>query len=310
MKRIVVFIDKLELLDNTHDTTLMLIKKGIRRNNEIYIFHEDGIVVRDGNVICYVSHVVLEGDSIVLNKYSFQRIDSFDILFLRKDPPIEMNYYTALSILSLVESKIFTINSPKGILSFSEKIWPIALDIDHPPTLITCNFELILSFKCEFGNIVIKPLYNFCGNGIYVSLGVDKNFSSIVNSFLKGAHGMPIIVQKFLPNVRLGDKRVIMLGGIPIGTINRFASNNDYRCNMKTGGTPILHSLSDAEIKLCEKLSPLLIENGLHFVGIDIIDGFVTEINTTSPTGLPQILELGGPDLSDCFWDYLEDKMI
>lgn len=308
MLRIAVFIDKLEVLDISHDTTLMIIKKGLKRNHDIHIFHEDGILIRDGNVLCNLSKVINENDSIVLNECLYQKIDSFDVLFLRKDPPIDLNYYTALSILSLVESKILTVNSPKGILSFSEKLWPIALEMDQPPTLVSCNKDIIFTFKYDYNDIVIKPLYDFCGNGIYLSLGKDKNFGSVINTLLKSSLGMPVVVQKFLPNVELGDRRVIMLGGIPICAINRIASENDYRCNMKTGGTPILHELSDSEKKICEKLSPLLIENGLHFVGIDIIDGFVTEINTTSPTGVPQILELGGPDISDYFWDFIERK--
>jgi glutathione synthase len=307
MLKVAVYIDKLETLNLHQDTTIMLIREGLRRKHDIFLFHEDSISIKTGKVYSKVKKVELS--EYLIREVAEEEIalENFNFIFIRKDPTIDINFLTKMSFLSMVESKAFMLNSPKGIMSFSEKILPFICDIPYIETLVTNNHSDLLAFKKEHKDIILKPLYKYCGQGIYVSLENDKNFLSISQLFIENSDKLPVIAQKYLQGVSFGDRRVIMLGGEPIGALNRMANQYDFRCNMKTGGEYYLHELSEKEIELCDLIRPTLLKYGLHLVGIDIIDGFLTEINTTAPTGLMQIKELGGIDLSKHFWTYVEN---
>lgn len=305
MIKVGVLMDPFHKLNPIKDTTLALIREGLQRDLEIYIFHDNDISIRDGSVICKTRTATLIGDSLSVNNPCSKSIDSFDLLLLRKDPPFDMRFYTVATTLAMLEPDLKAINSPTGIIAFPEKLWPATLSQFHPPTLISTNRDEIIAFKNEYKAIVIKPLYDYCGGGVYVSLKSDRNFFSVIDSHL-ARDRLPIVAQKYLDGVEQGDRRILMLGGEATGALNRQARPREHRCNMSVGGSPTLHKLTNREKSICLTLGPWLVERGLYFVGIDIIDGYVTEINTTSPAGLVQLRNLGGPDLSVAFWEYAE----
>ena len=305
MLRVAVLMDPIHMLDPAKDSTLALIRKGLQRDLEISIFHDDDVSIRDGAVLSRMKTATLNGDILKINNPRSEAIDSFDLLLMRRDPPFDMRFYTIANTLAKLEPDLKAINSPTGILAFPEKLWPATLKRLHPPTLITTDREEIISFKDEHKAIVLKPIYDYCGSGIYISSATDHNFFSVLDSHL-ARDDLPIIAQKYLTGVKKGDRRILMLGGEAVGAINRKAGPCEHRCNMFRGGSPTLYKLTKRETSICMTLGPLLIEHGLHFVGIDIIDDFVTEINTTAPAGLVQIRNLGGPDLSGPFWEYVE----
>ncbi|AGF80094.1 glutathione synthase/ribosomal protein S6 modification enzyme (glutaminyl transferase) (plasmid) [Desulfocapsa sulfexigens DSM 10523] len=299
------FLDPLDTLSLDKDSTLQIIKQGYLKGHDVAVFHDKDLIVRDGAVIINSRIIDFTAETLSAQVDCKKDITDFDILFVRRDPPVTIEFYTSLSILSSIEANIPCINSPSSILTFPEKIGPTTFKQLHPPTLISSNLSEIYDFKKEHGAVVVKPLYNYCGNGVYISLQNDRNFNSILSLFKMNSN-TPILLQKFIEDVSDGDRRIIMLGGEPVGAINRKASPNDFRCNMFAGGTPTLHNLSSTELEMCAQISPILTERGLHLVGIDIIGNYITEINTTAPTGIFQIADLGGPNLCATIIDYAE----
>lgn len=309
MAKFAFFMDPFDSLIMEKDTTLQIIKNGILKGHNISVFHDDDLMVRNGKVIVNTKRVQLIDEEITRRKSRQHAITDYDMLFVRRDPPVTIEFYTSLSILSSIEDELICLNSPASILTFPEKIWPATFKKFHPPTIITKSIDDILSFKKEHGSVVIKPLYNYCGNGIYVSLAEDRNLNSIITLFMM-TNNLPILVQKFITSVEDGDRRIIMLGGKAVGAINRKSNPNDFRCNMYAGGTTTLHTLSATEMDICSHIGPLLMEKKLHLVGVDIIGNYITEINTTAPTGVFQIFDLGGPNLSKKIIEYAEGLLI
>lgn len=309
MLRVAILMDILETLDPLKDTTIRLIREGLHRDYEISIFYGKDVSIHNGIVLSNMRSTILNGETIEIKDIQKEVVNTYDVLLMRKDPPFDMKFTTVAITLAMIEADLKTINSPSGILSSPEKLWPATFNYLHPPTLISANREDIIAFKDEYGAIVLKPLYEYCGSGVYISPPNDRNFPSVLEAQLQ-KDGLPIIAQKYLTGVNKGDRRIFMLGGKVVGALNRESKPHDHRCNMFVGGTPSLHELSDEERSLCMTIGPWLVERGLHFVGVDIIDGYITEINTTSPTGLVQIRDMGGPDLSINFWEYVEDQLI
>jgi glutathione synthase len=296
-------MDPIESLDISKDTTCSLILEGLRRGYAISIFYDKDVFIHNGNISCNMRSIAIVKDEIKIKCIQKELVSSYDILLMRKDPPFDMRFTTVTATLAMIESELIAINTPSGILSFPEKLWPATFKQFHPPTLVSANREDLLDFKREHGAIVLKPLYEFCGSGVYISFPNDRNFNSVLDIHLN-KDGLPIVAQKYLPNAKNGDRRIIMLGGVAVGALNRTAKPNDHRCNMFVGGAASIHDLSDVEKSLCETIGPWLVERGLHFVGIDVIDNYITEINTTSPTGLTKFRDLGGADLAIYFWEY------
>jgi glutathione synthase len=301
-------MDPLHALLIEKDTTIKLIFEGIARGHDISIFHVDDVFIRNRAICGLIKAVHINNNSLEVAAGSQKPLTDYDVLLMRKDPPFDMAFATACLMLSAIEGDIKTVNSPTGILLSPEKLWPATFDDITPPTLISSNREIIASFKAEYGAIVIKPLYKYCGRGIYVSEENDRNLNSVIDYYLE-CEGLPLVAQKYLPGVSDGDRRIILLGGKPVGAINRMRQKGDFRCNMFVGGVPNLHMLSETERSICSLIGPWLLERGLHFVGIDVIDGLLTEINTTAPTGIMQFMDVGGVNLAPLFWNYVETEL-
>jgi glutathione synthase len=306
LKHVGVVLDRLEQLIPTIDTTLHLMRVGLGRGYEIHMLYPEDVSVEEEIVYATTRQVVKFNNGIpMVKKWTRKRLDSFDLLLVRKDPPVDMRFTALLTLLTLVEAQVPMINSPTAILSLPEKILPIAFGGVQPPTLVSASLSEILRFKEVHYAVVLKPLYQYRGAGIYVSLAKDRNFKAVVEHRL-AAEGLPIVLQKYVPGVAKGDRRVILLGGEPIGALNRMASKTDHRCNMYVGGRASIHRLNKREKRVCRELGGWLVRQGLHFVGVDFIGEFVTEVNTTAPTGITKLEKLGDATLSQSFWQYAE----
>ena len=232
---------------------------------------------------------------------------TFDVVLLRQDPPFDLAYITTTHLLERIHPKTLVVNDPRAVRNAPEKMFVMEFPDLMPPTLITRDLAEIKAFRAEHGDIVMKPLYGKGGEAVFRLAQEDLNFGSLYDLFA-ATFREHWVVQKFLPAVKHGDKRIILVDGEFAGAVNRVPAPDDLRSNMVRGGTPKETDLTPREREICARLGPPLRERGLIFVGIDVIDGFLTEINVTSPTGIRAIKNLGGPDVAAMIWDVIEEK--
>ncbi len=231
-----------------------------------------------------------------------------DVILLRQDPPYDMSYLTTTWLLERIHPKTLVVNDPAEVRNAPEKIFVTDFADLMPETLITRDEMMIREFYAEHGEIIVKPLYGNGGAGVFHMKDGDNNLSSLLEMFFQMSRE-PLIAQKFLPAVRKGDKRIILVDGEPAGAINRVPADGEARSNMHVGGTPLKSQLTDREHEICAAIGPELKRRGMIFVGIDVIGGLMTEINVTSPTGIQEIDRYDGSNLSGLIWDAIEAKV-
>ena len=231
-----------------------------------------------------------------------------NVVLLRQDPPFDMAYITTTHLLEQVGRQTLVVNDPSSVRNAPEKIMVMQFVDLMPPTLVTRDKDEIEAFRKEHGEVVMKPLYGNGGTAVFKLSARDPNFGSLYDLFAV-TFREPWVIQKFLPKVVEGDKRIILIDGVARGAINRVPSGDDIRSNMVRGGAAESTELTKREQEICERIGPTLKKMGLLFVGIDVIDGHLTEINVTSPTGLRAIKRVGGPDLAAALWDAIEAKV-
>jgi glutathione synthase len=229
-------------------------------------------------------------------------------VLLRQDPPFDMAYVTTTHLLERIHPKTLVVNDPFSVRNAPEKVFVMKFPHLMAPTLITRDREQIDAFRAEHGDVVMKPLYGNGGAAVFKVSREDPNFGSLFDLF-SVTFREPWVVQRFLPQVTEGDKRIILVDGEAAGAVNRVPAPNDIRSNMVRGGAARPTDLTKREHEICETIGPDLKRMGLIFVGIDVIDGNLTEINVTSPTGLRAIKRLGGPDIAATIWDAIEAKL-
>ena len=227
-----------------------------------------------------------------------------DFVLMRQEPPFNMHYITYTHILEHLPENVRVINNPVSVRNAPEKLLVAFFKDLMPETLISLDVDSVLKFQKIHKDIVLKPLYGKGGEGI-IRLQENEDIVGEVKNFIKD-QDEPIMVQPFLPEVKYGDKRIIILDGEPVGCLNRIPAKGEFRSNLGVGGIPKLSELSESDIKICDAIKPTLKEMNLVFVGIDVIGKFLTEINVTCPTGVRQIKNLGGPDIPEMFWRYAE----
>ena len=301
-------MDPLESLSLEDDTTLAVIEECLSRNYNIWHFLPKDVSYINGEVMAS-SKIILE-----LNRNiqpSFKTSDSIsknlkelDLIFLRQDPPFDMSYITSTFLLEYIEDEVKIINKPSEVRNAPEKLFLNRWKNLAPETIITRNISEINSFRKKHKNIILKPLYGNGGNGIFFLDEKDKNFNSLIEIFLD-THPEQFILQEYLPNIKLGDKRIILIHGKPEGAINRIPSENDIRANLHVGGEAAKTFISNKEMEICESIGPELIQRGLLLVGIDIIGDKLTEINVTSPTGFREIQKFSNINLAKKLIDSL-----
>ncbi|MFZ1969610.1 MAG: glutathione synthase, partial [Bradyrhizobium sp.] len=247
------------------------------------------------------------GDHFTLGEPRREPLAAFDVVLLRQDPPFDLAYITSTHLLERLHPKTLVVNDPASVRNAPEKLFVMDFPQLMPPTLISRDLDEINAFRDEFGAVVMKPLHGHGGAAVFRVMPQDMNFGSLFDMFSVTCRE-PWVIQRFLPNVKHGDKRIILVDGEFAGAVNRVPAADDLRSNMVRGGAAKATELSDREREICATLGPHLRKRGLLFVGIDVIDDNLTEINVTSPTGIRAIANLGGPDIAAKIWDVIEAK--
>ena len=232
----------------------------------------------------------------------------FDVVWLRQDPPFDMNYITSTHLLDRLASHALVVNDPFWVRNYPEKLLVLDFPDLTPPTTVARDLDTIKAFKHKHSDVILKPLYGNGGAGVFRLDANDRNLTSLHELFT-GFSREPLIVQKFLPDVSNGDKRVILVDGEPVGAINRVPAAGETRSNMHVGGRPEKISLSERDLEICAAIGPLLKEKGQVFVGIDVIGDYLTEINVTSPTGIQELERFDGVNIAEKIWEATEARV-
>ena len=307
---VAVQMDPIQAIKIAGDSTFALLLEAQARGHKLKFYTPDKLSMRDSRVFDPMQDLVVRdvvGDHCSLGEPVRTDLADVDVVLLRQDPPFDMAYVTSTHLLERVHPQTLVVNDPAHVRNAPEKIMVTLFPDLMPPTLITRDREAIEEFRDEHGEIVMKPLYGNGGAAVFKTGAKDPNFGSLFDLF-STMFREPWVVQRFLPAVVKGDKRIILVDGEPLGGVNRVPAENDIRSNMVRGGAAETTQLTPREKEICDRIGPTLKERGLLFVGIDVIDGHLTEINVTSPTGLRAIKRLGGPDLSKAIWDRIEAK--
>jgi len=307
---VAVQMDPIERINIRGDSTFALLLEAQKRAHPLSYYTPDRMALRDGKVSAMVRPLVVRdaaGDHFTLGEPRHVDLASFDVVLLRQDPPFDLAYISSTHMLDRIHPKTLVVNDPSHVRNAPEKIFVTEFPDLMPPTLITRDLDAIKAFRAEQGDIVMKPLYGKGGEAVFRLEAEDLNFGSLYDLFAS-MFREPWVVQKFLPAVKDGDKRIILVDGAFAGAVNRVPAPDDLRSNMVRGGVPKATDLTEREREICARLGPALRERGLLFVGIDVIDGFLTEINVTSPTGIRAVKNLGGPDIAALVWDAIEAK--
>jgi glutathione synthase len=307
---VAVQMDPIERINIRGDSTFALLLEAQKRAHPLSYYTPDRLSLRDGKVSATVRPLVVRdvaGDHVTLGEPRLVDLASFDVVLLRQDPPFDLAYISSTHMLDRIHPKTLVVNDPSHVRNAPEKVFVTEFPDLMPPTLLTRDLDAIKAFRAEQGDIVMKPLYGKGGEAVFRLEAEDLNFGSLYDLFAT-MFREPWVVQKFLPAVKDGDKRIILVDGEFAGAVNRVPAPDDLRSNMVRGGVPKATDLTDREREICARLGSALRERGLLFVGIDVIDGFLTEINVTSPTGIRAVKNLGGPDIAALVWDAIEAK--
>jgi glutathione synthase len=307
---IAVQMDPIERINIRGDSTFALLLEAQRRGHALAFYTPDRLALRDGALFAAVQPLQVRdvvGDHVTLGEPERRPLDSFDVILLRQDPPFDLAYITSTHLLERVHPKTLVVNDPAHVRNAPEKVFVTEFPDLMPPTLVTRDLAEIKAFRAEHGDIVMKPLYGKGGEAVFRLQAEDLNFGSLYDLFA-ATFREQWVVQRFLPEVKQGDKRIILVDGEFAGAVNRVPAPDDLRSNMVRGGSPAATDLTPREREICARLGPHLRERGLLFVGIDVIGHWLTEINVTSPTGIRAIKNLGGPDIAALIWDRIESK--
>src|SRR5882757_2725486 len=308
--KVAVQMDPIQRINIKGDSTFALLLEAQKRGHKLSYYTTDRLAMRDGRVFTTVESLKVRdqaGDHFTLDAPRRVEMSEFDVVLLRQDPPFDLNYITSTHLLERIHPKTLVVNDPAHVRNSPEKIFVTEFSDLMPPTLITRDLAEIKAFRAEHNDIVMKPLYGHGGGAVFRITKDDLNFGSLFDMFAVTFREQ-WVVQKFLPAVKQGDKRILLVDGEFAGAVNRVPAADDLRSNMVRGGSPADTALTKREQEICGRLGPALRERGLLFAGIDVIGDFITEINVTSPTGIRAVKNLGGPDAAALVWDVIEKK--
>lgn len=303
-------MDPIGPIDINGDSTFRLAEEAQERGHELFYYTPDRLAYDQGRVTARgwpLDVRRVEGDHYSLGEETVVDLSEFDVVWLRQDPPFDMFYITTTHLLQRLSPSTLVVNDPFWVRNFPEKLLILDFPELMPPTAIARDLETIKSFRARHGDVILKPLYGNGGAGVFHLPEADRNLSSLHEMFT-GFSREPLIVQKYLPEIKKGDKRVILVDGEPVGAINRLPGEGETRSNMHVGGRPEKVALSDRDREICAIIGPLLREKGQIFVGIDVIGSYLTEINVTSPTGLQELERFDGTNAAGLIWDAIEAR--
>jgi glutathione synthase len=307
---VAVQMDPIDRINIAGDSTFALLLEAQARGHRILYYTPDMLSQHGADVMAVTRPLTVrdeKGDHFTLGEPAETPLAGVDVVLLRQDPPFDLAYITSTHLLERVHPKTLVVNDPAGVRNAPEKLFVLDFPALMPPTLVTRNRDAIEAFRAEHGDVVMKPLYGNGGAAVFKVSRRDPNFGSLFDLF-SVTFREPWVVQRFLPEVVQGDKRIILVDGVAMGAVNRVPAQDDIRSNMVRGGAANATELTPREQEICATIGPELRRRGLLFTGIDVIDGNLTEINVTSPTGLRAIKRLGGPDLAAAIWDAIEAK--
>jgi glutathione synthase len=308
---VAVQMDPLDKINFAGDSTFALMLEAQRRGHRLWHYTPDLLSLEGRRLRAPARAIEVFDDPARYYALGEERVldlGEVDVVLLRQDPPFDLAYISSTHFLEKIQDRTLVVNDPGAVRNAPEKVFVMEFADLMPPTLLTRDRAAIEAFRKEHGEIVMKPLYGHGGASVFKVADRDPNFGSLFDLF----HALfrePWVVQQFLPAVSEGDKRILLVDGEPLGAINRIPAEDDIRSNMVRGGAAASTSLTDREREICARLGPELRKRGLLFVGIDVIDSHLTEINVTSPTGLRALKRLGGPDLAAPIFDAIEAEL-
>ena len=308
---VAIQMDPIENIDINGDSTFVMGLEAQARGHAIWHYLPNALSLKDGRVTAKARRLELwreRGRHFKLGDFETIDLSKMDVVLMRQDPPFDMAYITATHFLEHIHPKTLVVNDPAQVRNAPEKLFVTHFEGVMPPTLITSDPAAIFNFREEHEDIIIKPLFGNGGAGVFHLKPGDENLSSLLELFSQ-FYREPVIAQRYLPEVRDGDKRIILIDGEPAGAIDRVPAAGEARANMHVGGKAIKATLTDRDLEICKTIGPALRERGLLFVGIDVIGDYLTEINVTSPTGLQEINAFDGAKLEAQIWDAIESKI-
>ena len=307
MMKIAFQMDPMDGLNFNSDTSWQLMLEGAKRGN-LYHYTPRDLFWRHGELLAKAQKVKINNKIYQLEEAQIINLVAMDVLFIRQDPPYDMGYLTTTYLLEKISNQVLMINNPRAIRDFPEKISVLDYLDFIPATIITYSEIEAKAFAKDHSKVILKPLYSFAGNDVFCLSNDDINFSNIMHNLIQ-IYQAPVIIQQFLPEVKHGDKRIILVDGDPVGAYLRRPKEGDVRANLACGGSAFKAELTQKEYDICQAIKPKLIENGLFLVGIDVIDGYLTEINVTSPTGIVPIQEFHNIKIVEEIWNKIESKI-
>ncbi len=308
---VAIQMDPIESVDINADSTFALALEAAKRGHGLYHYLPRDLAFRDGRVYAHARPLEvrrIKGDHYSLGAAETVDLATVDVVLMRQDPPFDMAYITATHLLEHIHPATLVVNDPASVRNAPEKLFVTHFPDLMPPTLITGHRGEIQEFRKKHADLIVKPLYGNGGAGVFRIRPEDENLNALLELFSQ-MFREPVIVQKYLPAVRQGDKRIILVDGEPVGAINRVPAEGEARSNMHVGGKAVKDVLSERDREICAAIGPALRERGLIFVGIDVIGGFLTEINVTSPTGIQEIDRFDDANLSGLIWDAIEGRL-
>ena len=308
--KVAIQMDPIDNIDINADSSFRIAEEAQSRGHQLFYYTPDMLAYQEGRVTARGWPLKVRRE--VGNHFSLgekQEIDlaDLDVVWLRQDPPFDMGYITTTHILDMIHPATLVVNDPMWVRNYPEKLLVLQFPDLTPPTTIARDLATLKAFKDKHGDIILKPLYGNGGAGVFRLGPEDRNLNSLHELFA-GINREPLIAQKFLPDVAAGDKRVILIDGEAVGAINRVPAKGETRSNMHVGGRPEKIEMSERDREICARIGPLLREKGQIFVGIDVIGGFLTEINVTSPTGIQELERFDGINVAEKIWTAIEGR--
>src|ERR1700751_5153887 len=307
---VAVQMDPIARINIRGDSTFALLLEAQKRGHGLSYYTPDKLSLAGSELFAPVQLLTVRdepGAHFTLGAPKREPLTNFDVILLRQDPPFDLAYITSTHFLERIHPKTLVVNDPASVRNAPEKLFVMNFPQLMPPTLISRDLDEINAFRDQHGAVVMKPLHGHGGAAVFRIMPQDMNFGSRLAMF-SVSFKEPWVIQRFLPEVKHGGKRIILVDGEFAGAVNRVPAPDDLRSNMVRGGTPTKTELTARERDICARIGPPLRERGLLFVGIDVIDGYLTEINVTSPTGIRAVKNLGGPDVAAMIWDAIEKK--
>ena len=308
--KVAIQMDPIEPIDINADSTFRIMEEAQARGHELFYYTPDMVAFDEGRVTATGWPVTVrreKGNHATKGEIRTIDLADWDVVWLRQDPPFDMSYITTTHLLDMLSPGTLVVNDPFWVRNYPEKLLVLQFPDLTPPTMIARDLKTLKDFKHRHGDIILKPLYGNGGAGVFRLDPADRNLNSLHELFA-GINREPLIAQKFLPDVAQGDKRVILVDGAAVGAINRVPADGETRSNLHVGGRAEKVALTDRDREICAAIGPLLREKGQIFVGIDVIGGWLTEINVTSPTGIQELERFDGVNIAAKIWEAIEAK--